>query len=125
VEAVRRRPCSLGLPFSLCGRLGDWPTTWGRADRRPGGVRETVRVHLKAAGIVLSRPQHTITSPEPEYVPSKKGDRRDPRRGLEPADHFYYADEFKAELDAHAAGDVDSEGPEQVMIETPAQPKKR
>ena len=39
------------------------------------GIRveyETVRVHLKAAGIVLSRPQHTITSPDPEYALKKR-----------------------------------------------------
>jgi len=30
-----------------------------------------VRVALKAADIVLSRPQHTIRSPDPEYVVKK------------------------------------------------------
>jgi winged helix-turn-helix protein len=38
------------------------------------GIRvgyETVRLHLKAAGIVLSRPQHTISSPDPEYAVKK------------------------------------------------------
>jgi hypothetical protein len=46
------------------------------------GIRveyESVRIHLKAAGIVLGRPQHTITSPDPEYTPSKKDDRRGSR----------------------------------------------
>jgi len=33
---------------------------------------ETVRLHLKAAGIVLSRPKHTITSPDPEYALKKR-----------------------------------------------------
>src|SRR5918995_572899 len=37
---------------------------------------ETVRVHLKSAGIVLSRPQHTITSPDPEYALKKRRSRR-------------------------------------------------
>jgi transposase len=69
VEAVRRRPRSLGLPFSLwtLRRLADY-----MAERT--GIRveyETVRVHLKEAGIVLSRPQHTITSPDPEYALKK------------------------------------------------------
>ena len=77
IHAVRRRPRSLGLPFSLwtLRRLADYMA-------EQTGIRveyETVRVHLKAAGIVLSRPQHTITSPDPEYA-LKKGDRRDPRR---------------------------------------------
>lgn len=42
------------------------------------GIRvgaETVRVHLKRADIVLSRPQHKISSPDPEYM-VKKDDRR-------------------------------------------------
>ncbi len=62
--AVRHRPRSLGLPFSL------W--TWQRlADylAEQTGIRvqdETVRLHLKTADIVLSRPQHTSTSPDPE-----------------------------------------------------------
>jgi len=43
------------------------------------GVRveyETVRVHLKAAGIVLSRPQHTIASPDPEYALKKRRSKK-------------------------------------------------
>jgi len=39
------------------------------------GIRveaETVRVYLKAADIVLSRPQHTISSPDPEYRVKKR-----------------------------------------------------
>jgi hypothetical protein len=43
------------------------------------GIRvtyETVRVHLRAAGIVLSRPQHTITSPDPEYALKKRRSKR-------------------------------------------------
>jgi transposase len=74
VQAVRRRPRSLGLPFSLwtLRRLADH-----MAERT--GIRvegETVRVHLKAAGIVLSRPQHTITSPDPEYALKKRRSNR-------------------------------------------------
>jgi len=37
---------------------------------------ESVRAHLKAAGIVLSRPQHTITSPDPEYALKKRRSKR-------------------------------------------------
>jgi transposase len=71
VHAVRRRPRSLGLPFSLwtLRRLADYMA------EHTTGIRveyETVRLHLKAACIVLSRPQHTITSPDPEYA-IKKG----------------------------------------------------
>jgi transposase len=74
VGAVRRRPRSLGLPFSLwtLHRLADY-----MAERT--GIRveyETVRVHLKDQGIVLSRPQHTITSPDPEYALKKRRSKR-------------------------------------------------
>jgi transposase len=63
VEVVRLRPRSLGLPFSVwtLARLADY-----MAEQR--GIRveaETVRVHLKEAEIVLSRPQHKISSPDP------------------------------------------------------------
>jgi transposase len=74
VAAVRRRPRSLGLPFSLwtLPRLADYMA-------EQTGIRveyETVRVHLKAQGIVLSRPQHTITSPDPEYALKKRRSQR-------------------------------------------------
>ena len=70
IHAVRRRPRSLGLPFSLwtLQRLADYMA-------EITGIRvtyESVRVHLKATGIVLSRPQHTITSPDPEYALKKR-----------------------------------------------------
>jgi transposase len=74
IDAVRRRPRSLGLPFSLwtLRRLADYMA-------EQTGIRveyETVRVHLKAAGIALSRPQHTITSPDPEYALKKRRSKR-------------------------------------------------
>lgn len=74
LRAVRRRPRSLGLPFSLwtLRRLADHMA-------EQTGIRveyETVRVHLKAQGIVLSRPQHTITSPDPEYALKKRRSKR-------------------------------------------------
>jgi transposase len=74
VHAIRRRPRSLGLPFSLwtLHRLADY-----MAEQTSIRVEyETVRVHLKAAGIVLSRPQHTITSPDPEYALKKRRSKR-------------------------------------------------
>lgn len=66
VECVRRRPRSLGRPYSLwtLQRLADYLA-------EQTGLRlsdETVRRTLKAEGVVLSRPQHTITSPDPEYA---------------------------------------------------------
>jgi transposase len=70
LAAVRRRPRSLGQPYSLwtLQRLADYLA-------EETGIRvgyETVRLYLKAAGIVLSRPQHTIASPDPEYALKKR-----------------------------------------------------
>ena len=70
VEAVRRRPRSLGLPFSLwtLARLADYMA-------EQTGIRvtgETVRRYLAEAEIVLSRPQHKISSPDPEYLVKKR-----------------------------------------------------
>jgi transposase len=70
LEVVRQRPRSLGQPYSLwtLQRLADYLA-------EETGIRveaETVRIHLKAAEIVLSRPQHKITSPDPEYEVKKR-----------------------------------------------------
>ena len=70
LEIIRRRPRSLNLPFSLWSlqRLADFLA-------EETGLRvcdETVRRTLKAGGIVLSRPQHKITSPDPEYEVKKR-----------------------------------------------------
>jgi transposase len=70
LAAVRRRPRSLHLPFSLwtLQRLADY-----LAERT--GLRvsdETVRRALKDEGIGLSRPQHKISSPDPEYSIKKR-----------------------------------------------------
>ena len=69
-QSVRQRPRSLGQPYSLwtVQRLADYLA-------EPTGIRvgiETVRLHLKAAGIVMSRPQHQISSPDPEYQLKKR-----------------------------------------------------
>lgn len=70
LAAVRRRPRSLDLPFSLwtLQRLVDY-----LAEKT--GIRvtdETVRQTLKKAEIVLSRPQHKISSPDPDYQVKKR-----------------------------------------------------
>jgi transposase len=70
LEAVRRRPRSLEQPYSMwtLQRLADYMA-------EQTGIRvsyETVRRLLKAADIVLSRPQHTINSPDPEYLVKKR-----------------------------------------------------
>jgi transposase len=70
LQLVRRRPRSLDRPYSTwtLQRLAD-----ELAERT--GIRvekETVRVHVKAAEIVLSRPQHTMSNPGPEYALKKR-----------------------------------------------------
>src|SRR5215207_6573491 len=74
LAAVRRRPRSLGQPYSLWSlqRLADYLA-------EQTGLRvsyETVRRVLAAAEIVLSRPQHTISSPGPEYAVKKGRSKR-------------------------------------------------
>jgi len=70
IQTVRQRPRSLGQPYSLwtLQRLADYMA-------QETGIRveaETVRLHLKAAEIVLSRPQHKVSSPDPEYEVKKR-----------------------------------------------------
>ena len=70
LETVRRRPRSVDQPYSLwtLQRLVDYMA-------EQTGIRvsdETVRKILHGGGIVLSRPQHKITSPDPEYEVKKR-----------------------------------------------------
>ncbi|MGZ3611136.1 MAG: helix-turn-helix domain-containing protein [Ktedonobacteraceae bacterium] len=67
---VRRRPRSLEQPYSMwtLQRLADYMA-------EQTGLRvsdETVRQVLKAGEIVLSRPQHKISSPDPDYLLKKR-----------------------------------------------------
>lgn len=67
---VRQRPRALNQDYSLwtLERLADYMA-------EETGIRvsvDTVRRRLKAGGIVLSRPQHTISSPDPEYKVKKR-----------------------------------------------------
>ena len=67
---VRRRPRSLDQPYSLwtLQRLVDFMA-------EETGLRfstETVRLILKANDIIISRPQHKVSSPDPEYEVKKK-----------------------------------------------------
>ena len=71
LAVVRRRPRALGLPFSLWTgeRLADYLA-------EQTGIRaSTTSVYrlLNAGGVHLNRPQHTITSPDPEYAVKKRG----------------------------------------------------
>ena len=70
LEIVRRRPRTLEQPYSMWSleRLANFMA-------EETGLRvstETVRRVLKSGGIVLSRPQHTISSPDPEYKVKKR-----------------------------------------------------
>jgi transposase len=69
-QVVRQRPRGLGQPYSLwtLQRLADYLA-------EQTGIRvcaETVRQLLKAADIVLSRPQHKVSSPDPDYMVKKR-----------------------------------------------------
>lgn len=70
LATVRVRPRSLDLAFSTwtLQRLADYLA-------EETGIRvsaETVRLHLAKQEIVLSRPQHKISSPDPEYAVKKR-----------------------------------------------------
>ena len=67
---VRRQPRSLDLPFSLwtLQRLVDYLA-------EQTGLRVSVTtMHrlLKQDGMVLSRPQHKVSSPDPDYLLKKR-----------------------------------------------------
>ena len=69
-ELVRRRPRSLELEYSMwtLQRLADFLA-------EETGLRvsdETIRRELAKEGIAFSRPQHTISSPDPEYQLKKR-----------------------------------------------------
>lgn len=70
LEVVRRRPRSLELEYSMwtLQRLADFMA-------EDTGIRvstETIRRALAKEDIVFSRPQHTISSPDPEYLVKKR-----------------------------------------------------
>jgi transposase len=70
LAAVRRRPRSLDLPYSLwtLQRLIDYMAE----DTSQRVSIETMRQLLKRNEIVLSRPQHKISSPDPDYAVKKR-----------------------------------------------------
>jgi len=70
LNIVRQRPRALEQPYSLwtLERLADFMAE--ETGMRVSAV--TVRRILKDGDIVLSRPQHTISSPDPEYKVKKR-----------------------------------------------------
>lgn len=74
VQSVRQRPRALGQAYSMwtAPRLADYMA-------EQTGIRVTamtVRNILAAHEIVLSRPQHKVTSPDPEYQVKKRRSKR-------------------------------------------------
>lgn len=74
LSVARQRPRALDRPFSLWtgGRLADYLA-------EQTGIRlSAVSVYrlLHQGGIHFNRPQHTITSPDPEYAIKKKRSRK-------------------------------------------------
>jgi transposase len=70
LTTVRHRPRSLEQPHSMwtLQRLADYMAL-------QTGIRasyETVRLLLKEGEIVLSRPQHKVSSPDPDYLVKKR-----------------------------------------------------
>jgi transposase len=74
LQVVRQRPRRLGLPFSLwtAARLADYLAETTKLRLSAASVGRV----LRAGGMALSRPQHTITSPDPEYALRKRRSRR-------------------------------------------------
>ncbi|MCB9306306.1 MAG: helix-turn-helix domain-containing protein [Lewinellaceae bacterium] len=74
LATVRRRPRALGLDYSI------WTLDYLRdyMAKHTGMVlsRETIRRHLKEKGITFSRPQHKISSPDPDYEVKKKRSKK-------------------------------------------------
>jgi len=70
LEVVRRRPRSLELEFSMwtLQRLAEFMAE----DTGTRVSTETIRRALAKEDIVFSRPQHTISSPDPEYQVKKR-----------------------------------------------------
>jgi transposase len=70
LAAVRQRPRSLDQPYSLwtLQRLIDYMAE----ETRQRVSVETMRQLLRRNGIVLSRPQHKISSPDPDYLVKKR-----------------------------------------------------
>jgi transposase len=65
ITGVRRRPRSLDLPYSL------WTLQCLAEETGLRVSTETIRLHLKAADLGISRPQHKVSSPDPEYMVKK------------------------------------------------------
>jgi hypothetical protein len=96
----------------------------GGVSGRTTGIRasdETVRKLLKDGEIVLSRQQHKITRPDPEYLVKKTIEET--RDGLKAGEAFYYADTGNLSWFPTLRAMWSPKG-RHVMIPTPGQPDK-
>lgn len=117
LEAVRRRPRSLGLSYSMwtLQRLADF-----LAEETEIMVSyETVRRLLAQAEIVFSQPQHKVSSPDPDYT-AKKQLIEETRDRVKTGEIFSYADEFNVSWLPTLRAMWSRKG-QQVMIPTPGQ----
>jgi len=95
LAAVRRRPRSLGQSYSMwtLQRLADY-----MAEQTAMTVSsETIRRLLAVHEIVFSQPQHTISSPDPDYAIKKRA-IEEVRDQVKTGEVFSYADEFNVSL---------------------------
>jgi transposase len=121
VQAVRRRPRSLGLAFSLwtLRRLADY---MAEQTGHTGGVRDGEGASEGSRYRTQSSAAHHHESGS-RVCPQKKA-IEETRNSLGAGDHFYYADEFNLSWMPTLKAIWAPKG-QQVMIPTPAQPKKR
>ncbi len=70
VMTLRQRPRALGLPFSVWSL--DRLINYLKDKTNITVSNETLRTHLRAHGISFSRPQHKVSSPDPEYAQKKR-----------------------------------------------------
>ena len=91
IHAVRRRPRSLGLAFSVwtLQRLADYVA---EKHGHPGELRDGAGTPEERRDSTQPPPAHHHES-RSRVRPQKKAIEQT-RDGLDPADHFYYADEF-------------------------------
>jgi transposase len=70
IETVRQRPRALGQHFSVwtLERL----ITYLKEKTQITVSDETIRTHLRDNGMSFRRPQHKVSSPDPEYVQKKR-----------------------------------------------------
>ena len=71
LTTLRQRPRALGLNFSVWSleRLIDYL----KEKTQITVSDETIRTHVRAHGVSFSRPQHKVSSPDPEYTKKSGG----------------------------------------------------